>query len=483
MKFTFTTLKFYAALLSIGLCLQPRLAQAEAATTRLIMTGDILLSREVEREIKLKHAQSPWQSMQHFFTGADWVMGNFEASVGEQRNCPEKDSLCFAVSPEALTYPKNAGFTALGIENNHSADSGAEARTRTRSALLMAGISAIDYEHSPGFFKSQNNIFAFIALSNVPARDGFKIDIPSPELRQKIRLAKSLSDWVIVNVHWGAELTDWPQPKQRAMAAWLIAQGADVIIGHHPHVVQPPECIHGKPVFFSLGNHLFDQKYPQTKQGLIADCKADANQLFCTGIATETPANSAFPSLTETIATTSAAIETCRVNKTEAIVIDGYKIRPRLNEHQFMDGEIILEGTKPDYKNWAVVAKRLLAVEKARFTHGKMQQDFLVTLETHHSSIDQEVGPRPYVYQVTPHRLVAKWRGSALAWPLVDVALIHSPSGDSTTYLCALHRKDSFVTLNPNTKATRTAVYTWNGFGFSGIEDATLNTECDQVFN
>jgi hypothetical protein len=236
-----------------------------------------------------------------------------------------------------------------------------------------------------------------------------------------------------------------------------------------------------KPVFFSLGNHVFDQKYPQTKQGLIAECKADASHLACTGIATQTPLNSAFPRLAA--APAPSTLEDCRVAKTQAIAIDGYSIRPRLKQHQFMDGELVLEGTKPGSKHWTVVAKHLLSVEKARFTHANKQQDFLVTLETHHSSIDQELGPRPYVYQVTPQGLVAKWRGSALAWPLLDTALIQRPKGDGTHYLCALHRRDSFAALNPNTTATRTAVYTWNGFGFSGIEDAELNATCAQAFH
>src|ERR1700689_3414779 len=122
----------------------------------------------------------------------------------------------------------------------------------------------------------------------------------SVALDQKIRLARALANLVVVSIHWGDELMDWPSEIQRQDAAWLIARGADLIIGAHPHVVQKPECVLGRPVFFSLGNHVFDQKYPATKQGLIADCRIGRNSLRCSGIRTETPIASSFPESAKT---------------------------------------------------------------------------------------------------------------------------------------------------------------------------------------
>ena len=67
---------------------------------------------------------------------------------------------------------------------------------------------------------------------------------------------------------------------QQQQARWLVEHGADLIVGHHPHVVQAPACVEGRPVFFSLGNHLFDQKYAETKDGLIADCSVHGGRLL-----------------------------------------------------------------------------------------------------------------------------------------------------------------------------------------------------------
>lgn len=448
-------------------------ASALAASPRLVFTGDVLLAREVRREIDLRGKASPWAGTADFFRGADWVMGNFEGAVGEETDCSGK--LCFAVASSYLRFAKDAGFTAFGVENNHAADLGGEGRRATLRSLVANDLRAVTFAASPAFLRKQGYVFSFLAVNNVAGKDGVREEIPSAALGQKIRLAKSLSDWVVVNVHWGAELADWPQPKQREMAAWLVAEGADVVIGHHPHVVQTPECIDGRPVFFSLGNHVFDQKYPQTKEGLLADCAVDSGKLVCRGVGTRTPTNSAFPALKED---TSSPIAFCSVPPGKPVVVDGYTLRPRIAENEFIDGEIVLEGRKEGARPWTVPARRLLSLTRGHLKKGA--KDFLFTLETHHSSIDREQSPRPYVYEIGPRGLVAKWRGSALAWPLVDGKLLRTGTLD---YLCALHRKDSFIALSPQTKETRTAVYRWNGFGFSGEEDPKIVSQCRSAFS
>lgn len=454
-------------------------ACAEGPQARLMFTGDVLLAREVPREITLRRGESPWSGMTGFFKRADWLMGNLEGSVGVPANCVLKGaSPCFAIEPSVLKYLRDAGFTAMGAENNHSADLGADGRVATRDALEQFEIAANDFEHSPGFVKINGFIFAFVALSNVPGEDDAKGEL-SNELRQKIRLAKSMADWVVVNVHWGKELADWPDDEQRDMAKWMVEQGADVIIGHHPHVMQPPECILGKPVFFSLGNHVFDQKYAETKRGLIAECTIRANRLRCFEIETRTPMTSSFPEISMESSGAQHKIESCSVVKRDPLMVGGYAIRPRLGERQFADGGIVLEGTKGRAGKWDTVAKRLLSIEEGRLTGSSDQRDFLFTLERHYSTIDQEMSPRPYVYEVSAKGLVARWRGSALAWPLVDGKLVRN--GD-TDYLCALHRKDSFVELAPGLKGTRTAVYQWNGFGFSVVNTPDVVAACGRVF-
>ena len=75
--------------------------------------------------------------------------------------------------------------------------------------------------------------------------------------------------YVVVILHWGMEYQSSPTLSQRKGARRLIRAGADAIIGHHPHVIQKEEYFKGKPIFYSLGNFVFDQRKPETSQSLI----------------------------------------------------------------------------------------------------------------------------------------------------------------------------------------------------------------------
>jgi poly-gamma-glutamate synthesis protein (capsule biosynthesis protein) len=91
--------------------------------------------------------------------------------------------------------------------------------------------------------------------------------------------------------------------------------------------------------------------------------------------------------------------------------------------------------------------------------------------------MDLENGIRPYVYFIGKDELNAKWRGSALAWPLLDAVIM--PGKEQ--YLCAIHRGDSFINQDEKSTQVRVALYRWNGFGFSGVNDNKICIECEQL--
>ncbi len=443
-----------------------------------MFAGDILLGREVAREVRLRGGASPWRAMAGRLSGADFVFGNFEGTVGDPHDCPKGGGPCLVVEPGMLPLLKQAGFSALGVANNHSADLGAAGRARTRAALAGAGLAVLGSEESPGFVRWGDDTVALLSLTLVAGRDGLADTVPSPEVARRLRLARTLADWVVVSVHWGAELADWVGPKQRAQAEWLVERGADLIVGHHPHVVQAPECVRGRPVFFSLGNHVFDQKYPATKQGLIADCRLGDNGLSCRPLPTRTGADTSFPE--PALSAGVAEALPCPVAAGAGLSVDGWRLRPFTWEGRLSTGAIVLEGTAADGRRWRTPARPLMSLEAGALAPG--QPPLLFTVERQPSSVDGEDGPRPYVYQPTGHGLVARWRGSALAWPLIEARLIGDPAGQA--FVCARHRADSFVLLNPSAAAgggTRTAVYAWNGFGFSGVTAPDLTARCDGI--
>jgi poly-gamma-glutamate synthesis protein (capsule biosynthesis protein) len=457
----------------------PVSAQEKQNDIRLLFTGDILLSRNVSIEIEATN-QNPWQNLAPLFRKADWVAGNLEGAVGSGDLClpSTASNPCFAISPGQVKLLSQAGFHALANENNHANDLGEIGRFATAEALSREGIQPMTFQGSPYFFNVRDTVFSFVVVSLVPDKASRRLLIPSPDILQKLRLARALSHIVIVSVHWGSELLEWPDVSQRRAASWLIDNGADVILGHHPHVVQSAECLKGHPVFFSLGNHLFDQKYPATKEGLIADCRIGQETVRCGTIRTETAPGTSFPELSHETVDKSSNMEVCSMPLHEPLILSDLCLAAKL-ETQVDRGEFLkrrLYGIQDGKTRWRSEMIPLVSMERLPLKDG--EGNLILTLEKHYSSIDGEIGPRPHVYEVTEKGLVARWHGSALAWPLLDAFVL--PGGDG--FLCALHRGDSFLSLNPNTESVRVAAYRWNGFGFSGIEDIDVLKGCRSYY-
>lgn len=461
----------------IGLAVGGCLALVSAATAmwrprrpeaRLLFTGDILLARQVKVEID-RTGGSPWDSVANLFAVANFVAGNFEGAIGADADCivPRGDP-CFASIDTTPAVLARAGFNAVSIENNHAGDVGTGGRAHTRAALRSAGILGLDFEQSPRFFAFGDVTMAMIAVSVERAADGRVQTIPSVELAQKLRLARSLANVVVVSIHWGNELQDWPSDAQRKSAEWLVDHGADLVVGHHPHVVQHPDCVHGRPVFYSLGNHVFDQKYAETKQGLIADCAIQAGRLRCGGVPTHTRRGSAVPVVNGVWK--DVALAGCTVALGHTLEVSGFSVRPKPWAASDSENGLVLEGWKDGERRWQTRRVSLVSLQPGLAADG--HATLLLALERHPSPMDGEVALRPHVYQVDDRGLVAKWRGTALAWPLIDAVI------DGDGRLCALHRGDSFVSPDPTVTTTRTMRYAWNGFGFSATDG-----ECRGVFS
>jgi poly-gamma-glutamate synthesis protein (capsule biosynthesis protein) len=431
-------------------------ARSHDPGTRLLFTGDILLSRQVQAEIS-RTGRSPFESVAPLFANADWISGNLEGALGDSTECRvAANALCFASIDTAATLFARAGFDALTLENNHAGDLGEAGRTRTRAALRAASIVDVEFERSPRFARVGARTMAVVSVTTIPSADGHVQHIPSVDLEQKLRLARALASIVVVSVHWGNELQDWPSAAQRDAAKWLVSHGANLVVGHHPHVVQDPDCVDGVPVFYSLGNHVFDQKYPQTKEGLIADCLVEGERLRCGGIRTHTRVGSAVPVPDESRPI--ARLVSCAPKLETPPAFAAFAIRP---EPSSGDSGVVLEGWRDGRVQWRTRPVRLVTMERGIVSESGTP--LLFTLERHPSDFDGEVALRPHVYEITDRGFVAKWRGTSLAWPLIDATV------NARGEVCAIHRGDSFMRPDPRAAAARTMRYRWNGFGFSGI--------------
>lgn len=450
----------------------------DTAIPSIVFVGDILLARAVDREIQAKKT-SPWVNITGTLQAATHLIGNFEGAVGTPDQCENTSnhSACFAVRQEHLRFMAQTGFTALGIENNHSADLGADGKRASRKTLAEHGIRTLTFKDSPWFFTLGQHVVGVIAYNEIAAGASEVILVPDVKLGQKIKLARQLANMVVVYVHWGNELQDWPSEEQRKHAHWLVGQGADMVIGHHPHVTQGQECIDGRPVVYSLGNHVFDQKYPMTKTGHALKCTFETANPSCRFLQTLTPAHTSFPASILEDAAADKFWRSCQPKMRPFPILAGTTIRPHPGTSLSS-----LENAKLEFRNanstFSLLAPGLLHLTPVQF--GDQEQDkLLLTLEMHYSSLDKETAPRPYVYSIGNRGLNAKWRGSALAWPLLDITVVRE---DGIDYLCALHRGDSFLIPDPKTPARRVLVYRWNNFGFSAFDSKRLNAECEYSF-
>lgn len=481
----------WRAAVSIGAAMAMTTSQAAAAPASpatVTFTGDVMLSRLVDQA--LRHAapgSSPWAPLAPDGS-LGLLIGNFEGAVGVPSDCPPGQSLCFATDAAWLGAARAAGFDLLGLENNHAGDTGPAGRGRTREAVASAGMTPLSFDAGPAFIELGGRTLAIVTLSRLAAadREGQALDVA---LAQQIDTARQLADAVVVSVHWGSELADWASRAQYDDASALLRLGADVIVGHHPHVVQAPECIDGHPVFFSLGNHVFDQKYAGTKAGLVAQCGWTADGgLSCAGLRTAAVRGGFFPRLTGEREPVCAAPARAR------LTIDGIAISagPRQRVGGAMRQRLRFE--PPSGPAFEAVVGPVRRVQAMSLDRGRGNGSSsgsaealtgLLLLEERYSDFDKRVAPRPYVYAVdppeaggsregraAPGRLRALWRGTALAYPLIDAVVLPSATPAGGEMLCALHEASSFLAgpaldAQGRPASPLTLAYRWNGFGFS----------------
>jgi len=249
----------------------------------VLLVGDIMLNRGVENLIKQNSIYYPFQKISHFLRGIDIVFGNLEGPI--INNPPEfpANSLKFAFNPQVIKGASWCNFNLFSLANNHTLDMGKEGLEETKNWLKKYGINFVgnplsgssDNLNSP-FFRDK---ITFLAFNRI-----FPFTIREEEIIKTIKTVKSSNpdNFLIASTHWGKEYKLINSSAQQKLAHKIIEAGADLIIGHHPHVVQNIEKYQGKLIFYSLGNFIFDQYFsPETQQGLTVGLEIYPDKLVC----------------------------------------------------------------------------------------------------------------------------------------------------------------------------------------------------------
>jgi poly-gamma-glutamate capsule biosynthesis protein CapA/YwtB (metallophosphatase superfamily) len=243
---------------------------------RMIAVGDVMLSRGVERKmIAKKNYKYPFVATSKFISGADIVFGNLETPMIKGRSINDME-MVFRTDPKSVKGLKFAGFNVMSIANNHIMNFGLAGLQSTIKNLdennimhVGAGLNEDDI-YKPAFKEIKGTKFAFLGFTyNHDQRKDANGDIygvasmEKEKMQQMIEKTKLEADVVIVSMHAGSEYKILSGSFQENFAHDAIDAGADVVIGHHPHVVQNSEIYKGKYIFYSLGNFVFDQMWSE----------------------------------------------------------------------------------------------------------------------------------------------------------------------------------------------------------------------------
>lgn len=241
---------------------------------RIVAVGDLAFNGGYHKRLQTHGPRHPLRGIGDKWDNADLRFGNLESPITERdRVAPSK--LTLRGSPLAIDALKSARFDCMSIANNHMMDFGAGGMRDTCRQLDAAGIarvgagSNLDEALTPAIIKLPECTIGVLAFCDVVQTSPLYATSTNPGVapaepdlcNATIRTLRNQVDFVVVHLHWGQEMCRLPSPRQRQFASELISAGTDLILGHHPHVLQPIEILNHSVVAYSLGDFLFSNTF------------------------------------------------------------------------------------------------------------------------------------------------------------------------------------------------------------------------------
>lgn len=235
-------------------------SQSKDLPLTVLSFGDMMLDRLVRRKINENNFMYPFEKITSFIQGSDVVVVNAEGPFTDfpsKTVSNPKGPLTFTFDPHILPTLKDLGFTILGNANNHTLNFGRQGLSQSEKYIQKNGLSYFGdpSNTNPKSYTEtrKGKKITYIGYHQF-ANGGMQVII------NDIREAKALGSFVVVYPHWGEEYKEMSMTKlQVKIAHDFIDAGADVIIGSHPHVIEPIEIYKNKVILYSLGNFIFDQ--------------------------------------------------------------------------------------------------------------------------------------------------------------------------------------------------------------------------------
>jgi poly-gamma-glutamate synthesis protein (capsule biosynthesis protein) len=264
------------------------LDDSEPNFVTLLFGGDLMLDRGVESSVR-KNFKGDYSSLFEKLTilkEADILFANLEGPASE-KGADRKNLYSFRMDPSIIPALKGAGFSVLSVANNHMGDWDREAYFDTLQRLKEneisytgGGINLSEAER-PTILEKNGIKIGYLGFSDkgptwlkaIEKESGILL-VSNPRFNEIIKNASSLVDYLVVSIHFGEEYQKKHNERQEFLAHLAIDNGAKIVIGHHPHVMEDTEIYKNGLIAYSLGNFIFDQYFSKdTMEGMLLQVK------------------------------------------------------------------------------------------------------------------------------------------------------------------------------------------------------------------
>jgi len=251
-------------------------------TVSIVAAGDVMLGSWVQNVILENGWDYPFRNIDSILTRADIVFANLEAPFGTKDSAAFEKTYTFQVAPDLVKVLTAGKINVVSVANNHILDFGVEDLFETMTLLNQNNIQYsgagknLPEARQPARMEAKGKKIAVACYSLTFPEEFWATDTTAGTcfpfdtfFYDDLRKFKVENDLVIVSFHWGGELLQYPKPYQLELAHNAIKVGADLVIGHHPHVVQGIELYRGKMIVYSLGNYIFGSYSESVKESML----------------------------------------------------------------------------------------------------------------------------------------------------------------------------------------------------------------------
>lgn len=259
-----------------------KFANVNTKSAHMLFVGDIMLDRGVAIHAKKYGVNSLFSKLERLFLGTHAVIGNLEGTMTNEPSVaiPNGSILHFTFDPSFAGVLKKLKFSAFSMANNHALDFGKSGYDETVKNLdaknFVSFGSPLNNQRLSGEMMVNGKKVCLVGYHDLFTHDEM------PAINEIKKLDTDGCPYIVLFAHWGDEYESKQNSRQEPLAHEFIDAGADLVIGAHPHVVQPIEIYKNKAIFYSLGNFMFDQEFSwEVKHGMAVNVELrDDKTLF-----------------------------------------------------------------------------------------------------------------------------------------------------------------------------------------------------------